>query len=127
MTITGTVLTAPPVQFVFQQATYLLDKNPELAEYFCDPSRPDCKVNFDFTSSFTGEYRESEYFCHIDGITESESGKCNPAQVTFGTGTTFLTIAIRAKADPNVLSSRQILIHGKPENSTSSGSIDEGS
>jgi hypothetical protein len=56
----------PDIRLTFQQATYFVDKNPELSVFDCDPTKSECKVNFNLEESFTGSFRESDYICQTD-------------------------------------------------------------
>gem|GEM_PF-4355953 len=42
----------PDIKITLQNPSYLLDKELELEEYFCDKSKGECKVNFDLTTTF---------------------------------------------------------------------------
>ncbi len=108
--LTQSGLTIPEIRFTLQQTTYFTDKNPELSEFDCDPTKSECKANFSLEESFTGGFRESDYMCHIDGITETESGKCNPNQVVFGSGNHTVIFSISEKNNPTNFRSRQILV-----------------
>lgn len=44
----------PDLIFTFQNPSYLIDKDSLLSEFTCDIAKPDCKVNFDLSPSFTG-------------------------------------------------------------------------
>jgi hypothetical protein len=81
-----TMSETPTFQWLFQQPTYLLEKDtPNLEVYTCDVSKDACKVNFDFTPSVPTDLPASHYSCRIDfgfGVTGQEE-KCNPSTVEF--------------------------------------------
>jgi len=73
----------PQVLISFQSPTYLLEKEIDKNEYFCDQSKDECKVNMDLTKSFSW-FVSSNYACSIVLPFEStESWKCNPNTLIF--------------------------------------------
>lgn len=93
----------------------MTDKNPVLSEFTCDITQPDCKINFDFSPSFTGGFSASDLTCLLDfgmGNVTGEESKCNPATVTF-TGNVDYSIhaKIIQKANSNIFSERTIILH----------------
>ncbi|MBP8017198.1 hypothetical protein KAZ01_04270, partial [Candidatus Gracilibacteria bacterium] len=54
-------LEIPNILFSFQTPSYLIDKNTSLNEFYCDKTKPECKINFNLEGSFTGIYKSSNY------------------------------------------------------------------
>lgn len=72
------------VSFEFQRPSYTTNSEESLEEYFCDKSKDECKINFNFEKTFEW-FSESDYFCEIDfWFWETwEENKCNPNTVIF--------------------------------------------
>lgn len=105
----------PDILLSFQNPSYITDKNPLLTEFTCDITKPDCKVNFDLSTSFTGGFSASDYVCLLDfgmGNITGEEAKCNPNTVIF-TGSTDYTVRFQIiqKADVNIFSEKTLIIH----------------
>lgn len=117
----SSLISVPDIVFAFQNPSYVTNKTPSLSEFICDSTQSDCKVNFDFSPSFTGGFSDSEYTCLIDFGMENltgEESKCNPNTVIF-TGSTDYRVHVKIiqKADVNIFSERILIFHS--ENSTS--------
>ena len=52
--------------WLFQQPTYLVEKDIGLTTYNCDLSETTCKVNFDFRPSIPTDEPSTHYSCVID-------------------------------------------------------------
>ena len=123
---------APDVNLTFQQPSYVTDKNPLLSEFTCDITKPECKVNFDLSSSFTGAFSSSDFLCSLDfgmGIPTGEEAKCNPNTVIF-TGSYEYTVLFRivSETDPAIFSERTIVVRSgytPPEIPSGSGTLSE--
>lgn len=103
-------------------------KDPVLAEFTCDITQSDCKINFDFSSSFTGGFSASDYVCSLDfgiGNLTGEESKCNPSTVVFTGSADYIVHAkIIQKADSNIFAERIFTIHsGHILPDTSSGTV----
>jgi hypothetical protein len=55
----------PQIIVSLQRASYILETD-EQDVYVCDSSKDECKVNFNFEESFTGDFSASDYICSID-------------------------------------------------------------
>jgi hypothetical protein len=74
------------VKFTLQSPSYLLEKETNLSVYNCDKTKEECKVNFDFSPTFTESFKATSAICEINfGLNEptGEESKCNPNTVTF--------------------------------------------
>ena len=73
----------PSIKISFQNPTYLLEKEQEKDQYYCDNSQSECKINFDLTNSFSW-FTSSHYTCDITlPFVSTETLKCNPNTITF--------------------------------------------
>jgi len=48
-----------------QRPSYV-DFDEEEKIFYCDTSKDECKINFNFEESFTSEFPEKDYECMID-------------------------------------------------------------
>ncbi|MDD3793701.1 MAG: PKD domain-containing protein [Candidatus Gracilibacteria bacterium] len=94
------------IKNTFQSPTYLLEKDNIILDgiiYNCDRTKDDCRVNFDFRTTFSS-LKETDFNCLIDfglgGIT-GEENKCNPNTIIFPIGTTNINIKISNKTNQN--------------------------
>lgn len=122
----------PNIVFNFQQPSYVTDKNPELSEFTCDITKPDCKVNFDLSPSFTGSFVVSDFLCSLDfgmGAPTGEESKCNPNTVIFtGSYDYIVRFQIVSKADSTFFSERTLTIHSgytPSDSETSTGTLSD--
>ncbi|MDD3302146.1 MAG: PKD domain-containing protein, partial [Candidatus Gracilibacteria bacterium] len=100
----------PQVLVSFQSPTYLLEKEIDKNEYFCDQSKDECKVNIDLTKSFSG-FVSSDYACSIVLPFEStESGKCNPNTIIFPYGESSVILKIYEKNNILNFSEKNLII-----------------
>lgn len=118
----------PDIVFVFQNPSYVIDKNTLLSEFTCDNTQSDCKVNLDFSSSFTGGFSASNYTCLLDfgmGNLTGEESKCNPNTIIFtGSSDYIVHVKIIQKTNPSIFSERTIIFHsGNVIVTTSSGAL----
>ncbi len=99
------------IKIIFQNPTYLLEKEIEKDEYQCDILKGDCKVNFDFRDTFSG-ILESEYSCYTDfWFITWEEEKCNPNTITFPSWVdSTVTVTIQEKSNLENKMRRQIII-----------------
>ncbi len=95
------------IKNTFQTPTYLTDKDRELEDarvYNCDRTRDDCRVNFDFSNTFSTSIKENDFNCIIDfwlWLVTWEENKCNPNTVIFPVWTHNLKIKIINKTNSN--------------------------
>lgn len=96
-----------PFSWIFQQPTYLLEKeNLQIYSYNCDSSKDSCKVNFDFRTSIPSDSPATHFSCLIDfwfGIT-GEENKCNPNTVEFPLWTWDVHLIVRKIEDETIVS-----------------------
>lgn len=64
------------IKNTFQNPTYLLEKELEKDKYTCE-NETDCRVNFDFRSSFNDEFKVKEFSCLFE-FWEEKQETCNP-------------------------------------------------
>lgn len=95
------------IKNTFQTPTYLTDKDRELEDarvYNCDRTKDDCRVNFDFSNTFSASTKENDFNCIIDfwlWWATWEENKCNPNTVIFPIWTHNLNIKIINKTNSN--------------------------
>jgi len=98
-------------EIVFQQPTYLLDKeDTTLLGYSCDPAKPECKINLEITPKLDG-IDSSQLGCHISSDFGLDTTDCNPDTFIVPVGDHTLTIETIQKNLNTVIMSRNILIH----------------
>ncbi|MDD5769630.1 MAG: PKD domain-containing protein [Candidatus Gracilibacteria bacterium] len=123
---TGVILPNFTIKLLFQNPTYLSEKNQEISEYNCLTSETDCKVNFNLNGDFGSgliTIPNTKYNCEWNfGFAEfiEEKYKCNPNTITFPEGTYEINYKISEIANPNnfVLKNLKIINSGykEPEN-----------
>lgn len=97
------------IKNTFQTPTYLTDKDRELEDnrtYNCDRTKDDCRVNFDFSNTFSTSLKENDFNCVIDfwlWWSTWEENKCNPNTVIFPVWTHNLKVKIINKINSNYL------------------------
>lgn len=73
----------PDVFVTLQSPSYVLDPADGKQIYYCDDSKPECKINFDLSQTFWG-YISTKFACENDfGFVTGEEQKCNPATIVF--------------------------------------------
>ncbi|MDD2516083.1 MAG: lamin tail domain-containing protein [Candidatus Gracilibacteria bacterium] len=93
-------LAIPDIYFDFQIPSYVDNKDLNLTIFNCDNSKEECKINFNLESSFSGIYREGDYYCNINfGFISSESNECNPGTVIFPIGIYNVVFQIHEKGN----------------------------
>ena len=95
---------------VWQQPTYLLEKDISKTEYVCDPDKSECSVNILVTPKLDG-VESSKLGCHITtdfGINESS---CNPNTFTVPEGNHILTVEVINIQNQAILSTQTIIFH----------------
>ena len=65
MTVCADDVSTPEFKLVFQQPTYLLEKDIEKSEYICDETKTECRVNFTLTQLDRKDL-STKYICEID-------------------------------------------------------------
>lgn len=91
---------------IFQNPTYLLNKDLESLEYICDNNEVDCKINFDLLLENSGsfiEIDEKKYACLWDFWLWNiawEENKCNPLSITIPKGIFNINYKIYDKNNP---------------------------
>lgn len=94
------------IKNTFQSPTYLLEKDNIILDwiiYNCDRTKDDCRVNFDFRTTFSS-LKETDFNCLIDfwlGWITWEENKCNPNTIIFPIWTTNINIKISNKTNQN--------------------------
>jgi micrococcal nuclease len=103
------------IKNIFQNPTYLLEKEFEKEVYECDQSQTECKVNFDLRQAFSW-FTESKYSCYIDfWFPTWEEEKCNPITIIFPIGKDYsVTTTIQEKTNLTNKIQRQIIIKNTP-------------
>lgn len=100
------------LQIDLQQPSYITQSGSS-DTYICDTSRWDCKVNFNFESSFWDSFKLSDHFCDIDfwlwELTWQEY-KCNPSTVIFPNGETPVKIQIGDDDSWNIIFEKVITV-----------------
>ncbi|MDD3646117.1 MAG: thermonuclease family protein [Candidatus Gracilibacteria bacterium] len=116
---------------VFQNPSYLFDKDLALDSYNCDDSQEECKVNFNIDDLELSTF-STKFYCNIDfGFITGEEDKCNPATVVFGTGTFDIDFQIYKVEDDSLIWEKTIKIINEisdlgEDDKKGSGSIDSG-
>ncbi len=113
-------LILPNIKINFQSPSYLLEKEFEKNEYFCDKSKKDCKVNFDLSESFSW-FTEKNYICEIDfWFDDEKSDKCNPNTIIYPKWSHIVNFIIFEKNNLKNFIKKEIIINNLdkiPENS----------
>jgi len=103
----------PDIKITLQNPSYLLDKELELEEYFCDKSKGECKVNFDLTTTFWSSI-PSTFACENNfSFTTWEEVKCNPNTITFPNWIYSITFKIYEKTNPENFKTKNIIINNE--------------
>lgn len=125
------------IKNIFQRPTYLLDKDEEKDEYFCE--NKECKVNFDFSSSFSEKFQAKDFSCEFTYLWEKIEN-CNPNTIIFWDEKTEVSIKIFNKKNKEIFKEKIIKILNKKEieeekeeiftwiieeNSTNSGKVEQ--
>ena len=74
--------------------------------YICDTEKEECKVNLNFSESFSWGFEESDYICEINfGMWEltGQENKCNPNTVIFPKGETQMNLKIYHEDTRNII------------------------
>lgn len=76
------------IKHIFQNPSYILERDSLQSTYTCDPSYSECRVNFNLQINIDGVYKDipTRYSCLWDfwlGDHTWEEGKCNPATITY--------------------------------------------
>ena len=78
------------IKNTFQNPTYLLEKDQEKEEYFCE--KDDCKVNFDFRQSFSENFKQKDFTCEFYASGSLVEENCNPKTIEIVEKETILKI-----------------------------------
>lgn len=98
-------VTIPEIDYKFQSPSYLLEKDNKVSAYNCDSSKEECKVNLDFSSSFTWSYKISDFDCETNFWFDTwDENKCNPATIIVPEWTFDFYIKIKSKNDSSKFS-----------------------
>ena len=118
------------IKNIFQNPTYLLEKDQEKDEYFCD-SFNDCKVNFDFRSSFSEDFKQKDFICEFLSSGSLIEENCNPKTVEIKEFENIFEIKVSKKTDKSIFKKREIKIIKRQNISstwtTNSWSVNSGS
>lgn len=96
---------------VWQQPTYLLEKDIPKTEYVCDPDKAECSVNLLVTPKLDG-LESPKLICHITSDFGIEENDCNPNTFTVPSGNHALSIEILDVQTHTILSTQTIILHG---------------
>ena len=83
------ILDISSFDFDFQSPSYILNKEDKnQSEFFCDKSKSECKINFNFEKTFENSpdwYSKSKFYCKIKfwDLSTDQENKCNPNTVIF--------------------------------------------
>lgn len=95
----------PEIKYVFQSPSYLLEKDEKISVYNCDTSKEECKINLDYSNSFTWSFKLSDYICETIFWFETwEENKCNPWTIVVPIWTYDINIKIKNKNNLNQFS-----------------------
>lgn len=90
-------------KIIFQNPTYLLDKDMEKETYICDDSQDECKINFNIDDLELTTF-SSKFYCRVDfGFITWEEEKCNPNTVVFWTWTSLVLFQIFQNEDDSLI------------------------
>ncbi|PIE85786.1 hypothetical protein CSA08_00150 [Candidatus Gracilibacteria bacterium] len=121
---------------IFQNPSYILDKDLTKEEYICDEKKDECKVNFKLVTP-AGKKLSSKLSCEIDfGFDSDQSLKCNPNTVVFPVGNNKVFFKVSQKDKLENFTLKNILIRNQSnqqnsgsgtlvEEETGSGTLDE--
>ena len=97
-------------KLVFQNPSYILDKNVESDKYICDEDKEECKINFNIDdlelSTFSSKFYCKNNFWFITW----EEEKCNPKTIIFGTWIYDMSFKIFKKDDDSLIWEKYIEI-----------------
>ncbi|MCD5382524.1 lamin tail domain-containing protein, partial [Candidatus Gracilibacteria bacterium] len=102
------ILDISSFDFDFQSPSYILNKEDKnQSEFFCDKSKSECKINFNFEKTFENSpdgYSKSKFYCKIKfgDLSTDQENKCNPNTVIFPIGETKIEFEVFLK-EGNVL------------------------
>ena len=90
------------INISFQQPSYILEKENFSDTINCDKTKGECKINFDYRTSFSWSFKEKDFECTSDFwfITQEEN-KCNPNVISFPVWEHNIKVKIVNKKDPN--------------------------
>ena len=107
------------VQFSFQNPTYILEKEKTLANYICDNSKWECKINLDLRNSFTWSFKESDFNCEInfgfEWWTNWQENKCNPSTIVYPKWSFDLKFRIIPKLNSSLVFTWGFLLYDRVE------------
>lgn len=97
----------PDIRFIFQNPSYILQKDMQLQTYLCDPNQAECRVNYTLEIQDGGQYKAigSQYSCLWDfwlWTPTGEEQKCNPATIVYGTGIFQTSFRVQLKTDESI-------------------------
>lgn len=103
------------IRLVFQNPSYLLEKNEVTNIFHCDRSLGDCKVNYNLEINEGGGYKNipTKYMCEWDfwfWETTGEEWKCNPNTISYPLWEFTTRFQVILKSDPNISYSNEIYI-----------------
>lgn len=97
-------------KIVFQNPSYLLDKDIEQESYICDETKDECKVNFNIDDLELSTF-SSKFYCEHDfWFITWEEEKCNPSTISFWTWVFDVNFKIFQKEDDSLIWEKSIEI-----------------
>lgn len=103
------------IRVVFQNPSYLLERDQELEYYTCDPTQTECRVNYNLEINEWNGYKTigTKYFCQWDfwiGEITGEESKCNPNTVIYPSWIFKTSFKVLLKTDESIYSYKEFFI-----------------
>ncbi len=103
------------IQLIFQNPSYVLQKDEILSQYICDPAQTECRVNYNLEVNEWSWFKPigTKYICEWNfWMTEltGEEQKCNPSTIIYWTWIFQTSFKVFLKTDESISYNREFLI-----------------
>ncbi len=103
------------IRLIFQNPSYILEKDIQSEKYTCDSNQTECRVNYNLEINEAGSYKAigTKYFCQWDfNIWELtwEENKCNPNTIMYPIWIFQTSFKVFLKTDESIFYSREFVI-----------------